>query len=85
VIFNWSMRQLASASVGAVAFVALATIGASPAPRAADEKAVADLDTQYQAAVERNDAETMDRILLDDFVLTCARRSAGPPRSARPH
>jgi len=30
---------------------------------------VADLDTQYQAAVERNDAETMARILLDDFVL----------------
>jgi ketosteroid isomerase-like protein len=34
-----------------------------------DEKAVAALDTQYQAAVEKNDAETMDRILADDFVL----------------
>jgi ketosteroid isomerase-like protein len=33
------------------------------------EKIVADLDTEYQAAVERNDAETMDRILADDFVL----------------
>ena len=34
-----------------------------------DEKAVAALDTQYQAAVEKNDAATMDRILADDFVL----------------
>jgi ketosteroid isomerase-like protein len=34
-----------------------------------DEKAVAALDTEYQAAVERNDAEVMARILADDFVL----------------
>ena len=34
-----------------------------------DARIVADLDTQYQAAVERNDAVTMDRILADDFVL----------------
>lgn len=33
------------------------------------QKIVADLDTAYQAAVERNDAEAMDRILADDFVL----------------
>ncbi len=33
------------------------------------ETQVADLDTEYQAAVERNDAVTMDRILADDFVL----------------
>lgn len=30
---------------------------------------VADLDIQYQAAVKRNDADTMARILADDFVL----------------
>lgn len=36
---------------------------------AEDERIVAALDTEYQAAVERNDAETMDRILADDFVL----------------
>jgi ketosteroid isomerase-like protein len=30
---------------------------------------VAALDTEYQAAVKRNDAATMARILLDDFVL----------------
>ena len=53
----------------AVACVALLTTGATPASRADDEKAVADLDTAYQAAVERNDAEGMARILLDDFVL----------------
>src|SRR6185503_15121157 len=34
-----------------------------------DEDVVAALDTEYQAAVERNDAATMDRILADDFVL----------------
>ena len=33
------------------------------------EATIARLDTEYQAAVERNDAETMDRILADDFVL----------------
>lgn len=34
-----------------------------------DRRAVADLDTAYQAAVKRNDAEAMGRILHDDFVL----------------
>src|ERR1700738_3446987 len=34
-----------------------------------DQKAVAALDTQYQAAVEKNDAAMMDRILADDFIL----------------
>lgn len=34
-----------------------------------DQKALAALDTGYQAAVKRNDAATMDRILADDFIL----------------
>ena len=34
-----------------------------------DEQTVAALDTEFQAAVERNDADMMDRILADDFVL----------------
>jgi ketosteroid isomerase-like protein len=34
-----------------------------------DRQAVAALDTQYQEAVKNNDAETMGRILADDFVL----------------
>ena len=33
------------------------------------ERAVANLDTEYQAAVKKNDAATMNRILADDFVL----------------
>ena len=35
----------------------------------ADRAAVSALDIAYQAAVQRNDAATMDRILHDDFVL----------------
>jgi ketosteroid isomerase-like protein len=38
-----------------------------------DLAAVAALDTEYQAAVKRNDAATMDRILADDFVLVTGR------------
>jgi ketosteroid isomerase-like protein len=34
-----------------------------------DEEIVAALDTEFQSAVGRNDTETMDRILADDFVL----------------
>jgi ketosteroid isomerase-like protein len=49
-------------------FVSVAPIKAV-ASSAEDEKIVAALDTQYQAAVEKNDADTMDRILADDFVL----------------
>ena len=33
------------------------------------EKAIADLDTEYQSAVERNDWRTMDRILHPEFAL----------------
>ena len=47
---------------------------AAPAPNAtADAAAVAALDTQYQAAVKANDAETMAKILADDFVLVTGR------------
>ena len=34
-----------------------------------DKTTVAKLDAEYQAAVKRNDAATMDRILADDFAL----------------
>ena len=46
-------------------------VGVNPANASADDdqRAVAALDTQYQAAVEKNDAATMDRILADDFIL----------------
>ena len=39
------------------------------ASKADDEKAVASLDTEYQAAVKNNNVATMDRILADDFML----------------
>jgi uncharacterized protein (TIGR02246 family) len=45
-------------------------LNASPAE---DAKAVAALDTKYQAAVKSNDAATMDQILADDFTLVNGR------------
>lgn len=62
-----------------VAAALLATAAAAHASPEDDRAQVAALDTEYQAAVKRNDAETMGRILADDFVLvlgngkTCAR------------
>ncbi len=53
----------------AVVAAVLAGDAASLASPAEDARTVAELDTQYQAAVERNDVATMDRILHDDFVL----------------
>jgi len=49
-------------------------VATEPATAATDDatdekKIVAGLDTEYQDAVKRNDAATMDRILSDDFVL----------------
>jgi len=52
--------------------ISLLIVIAAPAAIASstdDEKTVAALDTQYQAAVRKNDVETMDRILADDYVL----------------
>jgi ketosteroid isomerase-like protein len=34
-----------------------------------DRRAVSALDTQFQAAVKRNDVEGMNRILADDYIL----------------
>jgi ketosteroid isomerase-like protein len=60
----FATRALA-ATVGILMTITPMT-GASPAD---DEEIVAALDTEYQAAVKRNDVDTMDRILADDFVL----------------
>jgi ketosteroid isomerase-like protein len=50
--------------------LAIAAIGVvSAANRADDQKTLADLDTQYQRAVEKNDTKTMARILAEDFIL----------------
>lgn len=59
-----------SLRVGAAILIALMRPAPVAAASAADDaKAVAALDTEYQAAVKRNDAKTMAKILLDDFVL----------------
>ena len=47
--------------------------GQGPAPESSDATEVAELDRVYQAAVEKNDAETMDKILSDDFLITTGR------------
>jgi ketosteroid isomerase-like protein len=70
--FRWNMRTAFwIAAAGACAAVgSSAASGASPAE---DARTVAALDTQYQAAVKANDAATMGRILVDDFVLVTGR------------
>ncbi len=53
------------------AFAPRSGVGATAT--ADDEKAVAALDTEYQAAVAKNDAAGMDHILADDFILVTGR------------
>jgi ketosteroid isomerase-like protein len=61
------MRSLTPVVLALAAALYVATpVVAAPAD---DMKRVADLDTQYQLAVERNDAGGMARILADDMVL----------------
>jgi ketosteroid isomerase-like protein len=50
-------------------FSFLAAAAASATPAADDAATVSQLDIAYQAAVKRNDAEAMARILDDNFVL----------------
>lgn len=57
----------------AVALGALAMSSAAYADANQDRATVAALDTEYQAAVERNDAEAMARILHDDMILVIGR------------
>lgn len=52
-----------------VRIVALLAAGQAQASPEQDRQNVAALDTAYQAAVERNDAETMARILHPDMIL----------------
>lgn len=47
----------------------LATMSNANASRVDEANVIAALDTQYQAAVQKNDAATMDRLLADDFTL----------------
>jgi len=66
-------RRSASRLAIVVAALCMFAQPSADATTADDQKAVAALDKQYQAAVRDNDAETMDRILADDFVLVTGR------------
>jgi len=63
------MTLTTQARGAAVALTALLSAGAASASPEADRANVAALDTAYQAAVERNDAEGMGRILHPDMIL----------------
>ena len=64
------LSSLAALTTGALMMTGATISHASPQD---DAKAVAALDTEYQAAVKINDAATMERILADDFVLVTGR------------
>jgi ketosteroid isomerase-like protein len=51
----------------------MAMVQSAGAAIADDMKAVAALDTEFQAAVKHNDAATIDRILADDMILVTGR------------
>jgi ketosteroid isomerase-like protein len=57
----------------AAALGALLVAGAAYASPEEDRRIVAELDTAYQAAVERNDADAMGRILHEDMILVVGR------------
>jgi ketosteroid isomerase-like protein len=59
--------QLDKGAAAALAAVSLAA--AHPASAADDRETVARLDLAFQAAVKRNDAETMAAIIHPDFIL----------------
>jgi Domain of unknown function (DUF4440) len=65
---DWNMRTSIKVTLVILVFPFAATSKLN-ASREEDAKAVAALDTKYQAAVKINDATDMDRILADDFVL----------------
>jgi ketosteroid isomerase-like protein len=56
-----------------IGLLGFATTSNSKASAEEDAKAVAALDTKYQAAVKANDAATMDQILADNFTLVTGR------------
>ena len=60
-----------SSSLGAALTAAtlLTASGASMATAEEDRATVAAIDTKYQEAVKRNDADTMGQILHEDFIL----------------
>lgn len=61
--------RLISLLVMALAVLPMGATAAAGNSKADDQKIVSALDTEYQKAVEKNDAATMARILADDYVL----------------
>ncbi|PYK56042.1 MAG: hypothetical protein DMF20_06870 [Verrucomicrobia bacterium] len=66
------MRTLINLILLIVAVLLTATSNSNASPEE-DAKAVAALDTKYQAAVKVNDAASMDQILADNFTLVTGR------------
>lgn len=58
---------------GFAALAVLLSAGSAGGAPADDRAVVAALDTEYQAAVERNDADTMARILHPEMILVVGR------------
>ena len=61
--------KLTRLAIAVMAVLAILGGTAASADSTADQNAVAALDAEYQLAVKNNDADTMARILSDDFVL----------------
>jgi ketosteroid isomerase-like protein len=66
------MNRFIAIAVAIIVLAVMTLVGRQVSAADDDRKAVAALDTEYQAAVKKNDAATMDRILADDFVLVTA-------------
>ena len=66
------MNRFIAIAVAVIVLAVMTLLGRQVSAADDDRKAVAALDTEYQAAVKKNDAATMDRILADDFVLVTA-------------
>jgi ketosteroid isomerase-like protein len=66
------MNRFIAIAVAVIVLAVMTLVGRQVSAADDDRKAVAALDTEYQAAVKKNDAATMDRILADDFVLVTA-------------
>jgi len=66
------MNRSIAIIVAVVGVAVMIVVGRLVSAATDDRKVVAALDTEYQAAVKKNDAATMDRILADDFVLVTA-------------
>jgi ketosteroid isomerase-like protein len=64
------IRIISQLTAGLVLAMAPGTAGAAPAD---DARIVAALDTEFQAAVKRNDAATIGRIMAGDMILVTGR------------